>query len=102
MTSLENNEEELATLDKILNEYVGGAGKYQLFNTIVMAWVYYAGLYALFVTNFAAYEPPHRCRVDQCDELEFANQSTVGIFSIFFFSDNNLAFFFAILFIKCQ
>jgi len=76
LTSLENNEEELATLDKILNEYVGGAGKYQLFNTIVMAWVYYAGLYALFVTNFAAYEPPHRCRVDQCDELEFANQST--------------------------
>ena len=70
-------------LDKILNDYVGGAGKYQLFNTIVMAWVYYAGLYALFVTNFAAYEPPHRCWVDQCDELEFANQSTVGNFPFF-------------------
>ena len=70
-------------LDKILNDYVGGAGKYQLFNTIIMAWVYYAGLYALFVTNFAAYEPPHRCWVDQCDELEFANQSTVGNFSFF-------------------
>ena len=82
-------------LDKILNDYVGGAGKYQLFNTIVMAWVYYAGLYALFVTNFAAYEPPHRCWVDQCDELEFANQSTVGNHSIFFlFSANNSALLF--------
>ena len=82
-------------LDKILNDYVGGAGKYQLFNTIIMAWVYYAGLYALFVTNFAAYEPPHRCWVDQCDELEFANQSTVGNFSIFFlFSANNSSLLF--------
>ena len=68
-----------ATLDNILNKYVGGAGKYQLLNTIVMAWVYYAGLYALFVTNFAAFEPPHRCWVPQCD-IQLENQSTVGFF----------------------
>ena len=75
MTS--SKEEELATLDKILNDYVGGAGKYQLFNTIVMAWVYYAGLYALFITNFAAFEPPHRCWVDKCEDFDVANQVTL-------------------------
>ena len=79
---LKPKEEELATLDKILTDYVGGAGKYQLFNSIVMAWVYYAGLYALFVTNFAAFEPPHRCWVDQCENLDFANQVT-GKFPFF-------------------
>jgi len=75
MTSSKQGEEELATLDKILTDYVGGAGKYQLFNSIVMAWVYYAGLYALFVTNFAAFEPPHRCWVEQCEDFGIANQS---------------------------
>ena len=43
---------EEASLDKILKQYVGGAGRYQFLNTFAMAWVYYAGLYALFLTLF--------------------------------------------------
>ena len=34
---------EAANLDQILEHYVGGAGKYQVINTIIMAFVYYAG-----------------------------------------------------------
>ena len=56
------------SLDTILDKYVGGSGRYQLANTVGMALVYYAGLYALFMTVFVAYVPPHRCRVDFCDE----------------------------------
>ena len=51
---------EAASLDQILENYVGGAGKYQVINTIIMAFVYYAGLYSVFITNFVAYAPPHR------------------------------------------
>ena len=51
---------ETANLDQILENYVGGAGKYQVINTIIMAFVYYAGLYSVFITNFVAYAPPHR------------------------------------------
>lgn len=67
--------EQAATLDKILQKYVGGAGKYQIFTTFIMAWVYWAGLYALFITNFTTHVPDHRCRVPQC-ELE--NQTKVA------------------------
>ena len=34
---------EAVNLDQILEHYVGGAGKYQVINTIIMAFVYYAG-----------------------------------------------------------
>ena len=68
-----------ASLDHILDKYVGGAGKYQLLNSFLMAWVYYAGLYALFITVFAVYEPPHRCRIEHC-EIENQTKVSSGIY----------------------
>ncbi len=49
-----------ATIDYILENFVGGSGRYQLWNTILMGLVYYAGIYPLFLTVFTAYEPDHR------------------------------------------
>ena len=43
------NSKEAANLDQILEHYVGGAGRYQVLNTIIMAFVYYAGWYTILV-----------------------------------------------------
>lgn len=63
-----------ASLDKILLNYVGGVGKYQFWNTLAMTWVYYAGLFPLFLTVFTVYVPAHRCKVPYC---EMTNQSKI-------------------------
>ena len=71
---------EEASLDKILKQYVGGAGRYQFLNTFAMAWVYYAGLYALFLTLFTAYAPTHRCHISQCEAFNESDKVTSDIF----------------------
>jgi OCT family organic cation transporter-like MFS transporter 4/5 len=63
-----------ANFDYILDNYVGGCGRYQLWNTICMGLVYYAGIYPLFNTVFTAYSPDHRCRVQPCESV---NQTKV-------------------------
>ena len=72
---------EEASLDKILKQYVGGAGRYQFLNTFAMAWVYYAGLYALFLTLFTAYAPTHRCHISQCEAFNESDKVTSDIFN---------------------
>jgi hypothetical protein len=64
-----------ANFDYILENYVGGSGRYQLWSTICMGVVYWAGIYPLFLTLFTAYAPDHRCsRVQTC---ELDNQTKV-------------------------
>ena len=43
------NSKEAANLDQILEHYVGGAGRDPVLNTIIMAFVYYAGWYTKMV-----------------------------------------------------
>ena len=90
------NSKEAANLDQILEHYVGGAGRYQVLNTLIMAFVYYAGwypikiktlfrllkleflgLYSVFITNFVAYAPPHRCKVPICETGETVTNQTI-------------------------
>ena len=57
-----------ANLDQIFIHYVGGCGRYQLINTILMSFVYHTSLIVIFISVFTAYAPKHRCRVDVCDD----------------------------------
>ena len=61
-----------ASLDHILEKYVGGVGKYQIFITIILyhVRVTFSGIYHVFT----AYPPDHRCRIELC---EATNQSKV-------------------------
>ena len=63
-------ENQKASLDTILNEYVGGAGLYQWLCTFAMMFVKYGSVIPLFLTVFTAYEPSHRCFVPQCESLD--------------------------------
>ena len=58
-----------ASLDTILNEYVGGAGLYQWLSTLAMMLVKYGSIMPLLLTVFTAYEPSHRCYMPQCESL---------------------------------
>lgn len=66
--------EKEASIDYILEHFVGGAGRFQVFVILFSAFVYHAGLYPLFLYIFAAYIPAHRCRVPIC---ESDNQTSV-------------------------
>ena len=58
---------EIGSLDHILSDYVGGCGRYQLFNTLLMTWVYQTSAVTLLLHVFTAYEPPHRCLIPECE-----------------------------------
>ena len=58
-----------ASLDAILEKYLGGAGLFQLLATFAMMFVKYGSIMPLFLTVFTAYEPSHRCYVPQCESL---------------------------------
>ena len=58
-----------ASLDTILEKYVGDAGLFQLLATFAMMFVKYGSVIPLFLTVFTAYEPSHRCFVPQCESL---------------------------------
>ena len=64
------------SFDRILKEFVGGHGRYQLFITLVMTLIIHLGASCFSNVIFAAYEPKHRCRVPQC---EIENQGKVSI-----------------------
>ena len=58
-----------ANLDQILTQYVGGCGRYQLINTILLSIVYYGSLITMLINVFTAFAPKHRCRVPECDNV---------------------------------
>ena len=66
-----------SNLDQILEQYVGGVGKYQVFVLLVLYHLSWGGH---FYHVYTAYAPDHRCRVPIC---EAQNQSKV--LSIYFF-----------------
>ena len=63
-----------ASFDKILEDYVGGFGRYQILNTLVINLVTYCAFYPIIYYIFTAYQPPHRCRIPIC---ESENQTKV-------------------------
>lgn len=68
-----------ANLDHILDQYVGGCGKYQFVKTLLLALCYYMSLGILFITVFTAYAPDHRCKISGCD---LANQTKASLYSL--------------------
>ena len=62
------------SFDTILEDYVGGFGRYQILNTLVINLVTYCAFYPILYYIFTAYQPPHRCRVPLC---ESENQAKV-------------------------
>ena len=63
------DEQPRASLDTILNEYVGGAGLYQWLCTLAMMLVKYGSIIPILLTVFTAYEPSHRCYIPECESL---------------------------------
>ena len=53
--------------DKILTEYVGGHGLYQLKTTLLLSPVYNMSGMIILLVVFSAYVPDHRCQVQLCD-----------------------------------
>ena len=62
-----------SNLDHILENYVGGVGRYQILVLIVLNHLQFN---AYFYHVYTAYAPDHRCRVAIC---EAQNQSKVYI-----------------------
>ena len=62
------------SFDIILEDYVGGFGRYQILNTLVINLVTYCAFYPILYYIFTAYQPPHRCRIPLC---ESENQTKV-------------------------
>ena len=67
------------SLDQILNNFVGGHGKYQILVTLATSIIYNFANGILLIHIFTAYAPPHRCRVPQCE----ATNTTKVFFSSF-------------------
>ena len=58
------SDESAGTLDQILEKYVGGVGKYQIFITMIL---YYLNFSGQFYHVYTAYSPNHRCRIPICE-----------------------------------
>ena len=65
------------SFDQILNNFVGGHGKYQILVTLATSIIYNFANGILLIHIFTAYAPPHRCHVPQCE----ATNTTKVIFS---------------------
>ncbi len=55
-------------IDYILDNYVGGGGRYQWLIFLATLPISWAASYPLFIHIFAAYKPDHRCFVPSCDD----------------------------------
>ena len=53
-----------ASLDQILENYVGGVGLYQILVTVALYHASWGGLSHVYT----AYAPDHRCRVSECEK----------------------------------
>ena len=71
--------------DQILDNFVGGHGKYQILVTIATTFInsYANGIFLIHI--FTAYAPPHRCRVPQCESFNTTKvrMNFVGISTYF-------------------
>eukprot|EP00094_Tigriopus_californicus_P007746 TCALIF_07461-PA protein Name:"Similar to Slc22a12 Solute carrier family 22 member 12 (Mus musculus)" AED:0.90 eAED:1.00 QI:0/0/0/0.5/1/1/2/0/174 len=66
-------------VDFILDELVGGGGWWQWKMTLMSLPIGWSSLYALFITMYAAYSPPHRCYIPACDSASsMINESWTG------------------------
>ena len=56
-------------MDQILDNFVGGHGKYQITITIATSLIneFANGIFLMHI--FTAYAPKHRCRVPQCEGI---------------------------------
>ena len=56
-------------MDQILDNFVGGHGKYQITITIATSLIneFANGIFLMHL--FTAYAPKHRCRVPQCETI---------------------------------
>ena len=56
-------------MDQILDNFVGGHGKYQITITIATSLIneFANGIFLMHI--FTAYAPKHRCRVPQCETI---------------------------------
>ncbi len=67
---MEEEEEGNKEIDWILDNIVGGSGKWQWF-VIALSWpVTICGAFPAFVYLFASFEPRHRCFIPGCDDLD--------------------------------
>ncbi len=57
-------------IDHVLDDIVGAAGPWQLRFLLLMLSVFGASSLLVFLHLFAAYVPPHRCRVPVCDHQD--------------------------------
>ena len=58
---------DIGSFDQILNNFVGGHGKYQILVTLATSIIYNFAQGIFLIHIFTAYAPPHRCRVPQCE-----------------------------------
>ena len=63
------NDPFVKNMDEILDNFVGGHGKYQIAITIATSLIneFANGIFLMHI--FTAYAPKHRCRVPQCETI---------------------------------
>ena len=66
---MSGEEKPAASLDDILEKFVGGHGKYQILITVLTSIVYQFANGILFIQIFTAYVPKHRCHIPECDSF---------------------------------
>ena len=76
---------ETSSFDQILVNFVGGHGKYQIINSMLVAILYHASLEIIFIHVFTAHTPTHRCKIEGCETL---NQSKVSANSKYLTTSN--------------
>ena len=69
----------IASLDQVLDKFVGGHGRYQILITVLTSIIYQFANGILFIQIFTAYVPKHRCRVPQCDAANTTKVNKLGL-----------------------
>ena len=65
--------------DKILEDYVGGHGFYQLKTTLIMALPHQLTSLIIYLVIFSADEPKHRCQISLCENEEMTEENIFGL-----------------------
>ena len=65
--------------DKILEDYVGGHGFYQLKTTLIMALPHQLTSLIIYLIIFSADEPKHRCQISLCENEEMTEENIFGL-----------------------
>jgi hypothetical protein len=77
--------------DTILEDYVGGGGKWQWMTLLWLSPIHVACTIPLLLHLFSAYTPGHRCFVENCDNLESSESLTFNAQFLNFTTPNDHA-----------